>query len=208
MKLMNSGNRWRNGILSFALMLALILLLLSGCTGVRPAEPGAPEGSGSAEEAGLPESAAAPSESEAPEADSTGPEASGGTDRMIYAHVNGTVLRILAAENTSANAFLDLLKAGDVTIEMHDYGGFEKVGPLGTALPRNDEQITTEPGDVILYQGNQITIYYDVNSWSFTRLGKVRDLSQAELKEILGSGNITVTFSLSEETDRMGTFDL
>ena len=117
---------------------------------------------------------------------------------MFYAHVNGKILKILAAENSSADAFLDLLKSGDVTVEMHDYGSFEKVGPLGTTLPRNDEQITTEPGDVILYQGDQITIYYDVNNWSFSRLGKVQDLSQAEMKEILGSGNVTVTFSLSE----------
>jgi hypothetical protein len=117
---------------------------------------------------------------------------------MFYAHVNGKVLKILAAENSSADAFLDLLKSGDVTVETHDYGSFEKVGPLGTTLPRNDEQITTEPGDVILYQGDQITIYYDVNNWSFTRLGKVQDLSQAELKDILGSGNVTVTFSLFE----------
>lgn len=124
---------------------------------------------------------------------------------MFYANVNGSVLSIIAAENSSADAFLDLLKAGDLTIEMRDYGSFEKVGPLGTTLPRNDEQITTEPGDVILYQGDQITIYYDVNSWNFTRLGKVQDLSPAELKAILGAGNAAVTFSLNQETDAGGT---
>ena len=95
---------------------------------------------------------------------------SAATDKVFYAKVNGHVLPILAAENSSADAFLELLKSGDVTIDMHDYGSFEKVGPLGTPLPRNDEQITTAPGDVILYQGNQVTIYYDVNTWSFTRL--------------------------------------
>ena len=121
------------------------------------------------------------------------------TGRMFYAHVNDKVLKILAEENTSAEAFLELLKTGDLTVEMNDYGSFEKVGPLGTTLPRNDEQITTEPGDVILYQGEMITIYYDVNSWNFTRLGKVQELSQAELKEILGDGDVTVTFSLSEK---------
>lgn len=126
---------------------------------------------------------------------------------MIYAHVNGKALKILAAENSSADAFLDLLKAGDVTVDMHDYGSFEKVGSLGTSLPRNDEQITTEPGDVILYQGDQITIYYDVNSWSFTRLGKVQDLSQAELKEILGDGNVTITFSLRDEASSSQVFN-
>ncbi len=124
------------------------------------------------------------------------PESAEGEDGMIYAHVNGRVLTILPAENSSAAAFSELLKSGDVTVKMHDYGGFEKVGPLGTSLPRNDTQITTSPGDVILYQGNQITIYYDVNSWSFTRLGKVQGLTQAELKEALGSGDASVTFSL------------
>ena len=123
---------------------------------------------------------------------------------MFYAHVNSSVLPILAADNSSADAFLDLLKTGDVTIDMHDYGSFEKVGPLGTTLPRNDKQITTEPGDVILYQGNQVTIYYDVNSWSFTRLGKVQGLSQSELKEILGDGGPTITFSLNEVGTEIG----
>ncbi len=101
-------------------------------------------------------------------------------------------------DNSSAVAFYELLKKGPLTVDMHDYGSFEKVGPLGTTIPRNDTQITTEPGDVILYQGNQVTIYYDVNSWSFTRLGKVQGLSQAELKKVLGDGNVTVTFSLSK----------
>ncbi len=118
---------------------------------------------------------------------------------MFYAHVNGKVLEITAAENSSADAFLDLLKTGDVTVEMHDYGSFEKVGSLSAALPQNDERITTEPGDVILYQGDQITIYYGVNSWSFTRLGKVQGLTQAELKDILGDGDARVTFSLSDD---------
>ena len=117
--------------------------------------------------------------------------------KMIYAHVGEQVLEILPADNSSAEAFIDLLTEGDVTVDMHDYGNFEKVGPLGAELVRNDEDITTEPGDVILYQGNQITIYYDTNTWDFTRFGKVQGLSQEELKEILGEGDVSVTFSLS-----------
>ena len=198
MKLMNSGNLLSNRTRISALLLALMLLLLTGCSSTGPAETGALTESGSAEETTLPTVTEPASENEASEPYSTKSSLPEGTDRMFYAHVNGKVLKILAAENSSADAFLDLLKSGDVTVEMHDYGSFEKVGPLGTTLPRNDEQITTEPGDVILYQGDQITIYYDVNNWSFTRLGKVQDLSQAELKDILGSGNVTVTFSLSE----------
>lgn len=102
------------------------------------------------------------------------------------------------ADNSSAAAFYALLQKGPVKVEMHDYASFEKVGFLGTSLPRNDRQITTCSGDIILYQGNQITIYYDVNSWNFTQLGKIDAISQAELKKILGKGNITAVFSVNE----------
>ena len=101
-------------------------------------------------------------------------------------------------DNSSAVAFYELLEKGPVTIKMTDYGNFEKVGPLGTKLPRNDTQITTQAGDIILYQGNQITIYYDTNSWNFTRLGKVDGVTQAELKKILGKGDVTAVFSVME----------
>ena len=115
-------------------------------------------------------------------------------------------------DNSSATAFYELLKKGPVTIKMTDYGNFEKVGPLGTKLPRNDTQITTQAGDIILYQGNQITIYYDTNSWNFTRLGKVvstlrqssgtagstTTITQAELKKILGKGDVTAVFEILE----------
>ena len=100
------------------------------------------------------------------------------------------------ADNSSAMAFYELLEKGPVTIKMTDYGNFEKVGPLGTKLPRNDTQITTQAGDIILYQGNQITIYYDTNSWNFTRLGKVDGVTQAELKKILGKGDVTAVFNI------------
>ena len=100
------------------------------------------------------------------------------------------------SDNSSAMAFYELLEKGPVTIKMTDYGNFEKVGPLGTKLPRNDTQITTQAGDIILYQGNQITIYYDTNSWNFTRLGKVDGVTQTELKQILGKGDVTAVFEI------------
>ena len=99
------------------------------------------------------------------------------------------------ADNDSAREFQALLAQGPVTVEMEDYGGFEKVGPLGVTLTRSDRQITTEPGDVILYQGSQITIYYGVNSWNFTPLARIDD--PAGLKEKLGDGTVQVTFSLA-----------
>ena len=111
----------------------------------------------------------------------------------IYAHIGQNVLTIKMEDNSSAQAFVDLLQGGDLTIDMHDYGNFEKVGSIGTDLPRNDKRIRTKPGDVILYQGNQITIYYDVNEWNFTLLGRVQNT--AGLKEVLGNDKVTVRFS-------------
>lgn len=108
----------------------------------------------------------------------------------IFIAVNGPTLTATLADNSSAQALVELLREAPITIEMQDYGNFEKVGGLGATLPRNDEQITTQAGDLILYQGNQITIYYDTNSWNFTRLGKIDDITQSELKEILGAESV------------------
>jgi hypothetical protein len=100
------------------------------------------------------------------------------------------------ARNSSTEALKELLKAGPITIHMRDYGNMEKVGGLGKNLPTNDERITTEPGDLILYQGNAFVIYYAPNTWTFTRLGKINDITQEELKRALGEGDVTVTLEL------------
>ena len=117
---------------------------------------------------------------------------------VFYIEAGGTVFTAEFADNTSADALRELLAEGSLTIEMSDYGNFEKVGGIGESLPQNNESITTEPGDIILYQGSSITIYYDTNSWSFTRLGKIANVTRDELLDALGSGDVTVTFSLTD----------
>lgn len=166
----------------FCLLLAVLGLSACG-TGKAPAQP-SPSPS--------PESVLEPEPTnpqQSTEAESSGKEPA------LKITVGDYELLATFEENSSAEEFKQLLTEGPVTIEMEDYGGFEKVAPLGTTLTRNDEQITTEPGDVILYQGNQITIYYDTNSWSFTRLARIDD--PADLKEKLGDGSVQVTFSLA-----------
>ena len=111
-------------------------------------------------------------------------------------HVNDTTFTATLEENSSAEAFAEFLSQGDMTLDMHDYGSFEKVADLPRSFPRNDTQINTDAGDIILYQGNSITIYYDKNSWNFTRLGKIDNVNKKRLKQILGDGNATVTFSV------------
>ncbi|MEZ5103038.1 MAG: cyclophilin-like fold protein [Draconibacterium sp.] len=122
-------------------------------------------------------------------------------ETKIKLTVNGqTTLTAAMVDNSSAAAFIELLKKNSLTIEMRDYGNMEKVGSIGTTLPRNDEQITTSPGDIILYQGNALVIYYAPNSWNFTRLGKIDNITQDELKAVLGDGNVTVTLTLAGTT--------
>ena len=109
------------------------------------------------------------------------------------------VLAATLVENSSADALKEALSEGPITVNMRDYGNMEKVGSLGMDLPRNDEQITTEAGDIILYQGNALVIYYAPNSWNLTRLGKINHVTAEELREILGDGNVTITLSLPKE---------
>lgn len=109
--------------------------------------------------------------------------------------VNGHDLHLKLADNSSARALANLVAEDALQLTMEDYGGFEKVAPLPRRLPTNDERITTQPGDVILYQGDKLAIYYATNTWSFTRLGALVDLGENELREVLGGGSVTVTIS-------------
>jgi hypothetical protein len=120
----------------------------------------------------------------------TGNTPTGGTMKIT---VGNRELTATLAQNSSTEALKELLKSGPLTIHMRDYGNMEKVGGLGKNLPTNDERITTEPGDLILYQGNSLVIYYAPNTWTFTRLGKINDVTPEELKNALGEGNVTVT---------------
>jgi len=108
-----------------------------------------------------------------------------------------TTFTATLVDNSSTKALKELLAKGDISINMWDYANMEKVGSLGTSLPRNDEQITTSFGDLILYQGNQFVIYYAPNTYSLTRLGKIDNTSREELLAVLGSGDVTVTLSIN-----------
>ena len=118
-------------------------------------------------------------------------------DKLLIT-INGKTLTADFADNSSAKALADVLAKSSITYQADDYGNFEKVGDLGQSFPKNDENITTEPGDIILYQGHNLCIYYAQNTWSFTRIAKIKGVSKDELKEFLGEGEITVTLSVEK----------
>ena len=99
-------------------------------------------------------------------------------------------------DNDAVRELMEMMQAGPVTINMSDYSGFEKVGPLGKSLTTSNSQTTTVAGDIVLYNGNNIVMFYGSNSWSYTRIGKIDDLS--DWTAALGSGDITAIFTLAE----------
>ena len=113
-------------------------------------------------------------------------------DTMVLA-INGEKVSVEWEDNESVEALMDLVSKEPLSIQMSMYGGFEQVGSIGTSLPRNDVQITTESGDIVLYSGNQIVVFYGSNSWSYTRLGRITDKNVEELAEILGNEDVTIT---------------
>ncbi|MDE7394926.1 MAG: hypothetical protein K2M95_02250 [Clostridiales bacterium] len=119
-------------------------------------------------------------------------------DTKLIFTIGETRLTASLADNAATKALIEKVKQNPVTIDMHDYGGWEKVGDFGFDLPTSNKQITAQPCEFVLYQGNQLVIFYGSNSWSYTRLGKFDNITQDELKEILGSGNVTVTISIDE----------
>lgn len=115
--------------------------------------------------------------------------------------MSGKTLPVKIEDNAATRALVEALQEAPITYEARDYGGFEKVGPLGRTLPSSDRQITTRAGDVILYDGDQIVLFYGSNSWSYTRLGSMQYGSTEELRSFLkaGQGNISVTLSFEEK---------
>lgn len=111
---------------------------------------------------------------------------------------NKTDLKATLYDNSSARTLFELLKKGEITINMQDYSNFEKVGDLPISLPRNDVPTNTDAGDLILYLGKRFVIYYDKNNWNFTPLGKIDKITKSELKTILGSGDVTAVLSVSK----------
>lgn len=98
--------------------------------------------------------------------------------------------------NAAVQELIEMMRQAPVSIEMSDYSGFEKVGSLGRSLTTDNRQTITDAGDVVLYNGNQIVMFYGSNSWSYTRIGHIDDLTG--WKDALGNGSITAVFTVTE----------
>ena len=165
------------------ILILLAFLHLFCCTGCgrAPAQPEATQEAASAEEEA------------APAADALEGETT--MEKSLRLLINETEVPVGWEENESVEALARLAAAEPLTVQMSMYGGFEQVGSLGSSLPRNDVQTVTQAGDIVLYAGNQIVMFYGSNSWAYTRLGRITDVSAEELTNLLANGDVVITLS-------------
>ncbi len=121
------------------------------------------------------------------------------TTMKINITIGDKTMSATLENNSSSKALYDALQQSAIVYEAHDYGDFEKVGDLGQTFPKNDKNITTQPGDIILYQGNNLCLYYGENTWNFTKIGTIDNATQQSVKDFVKAGNGNVIVKLSVE---------
>ena len=117
-------------------------------------------------------------------------------EKALKMTIGSTPISVKWEDNESVNVLKELCRDQTLTISMSVYGGFEQVGAIGTDLPHNDVQTTTSSGDIVLYSGNQLVVFYGSNSWAYTRLGHITDKASQEMTELLSDGDVTITLSV------------
>ena len=149
----------------------------------------------------LPEETVAPPETEAPRQEQPQEEQSQVEEQPQEEHtlqmtIGNTPVSVAWEDNDAVDALTELCRSGTLTIVMSMYGGFEQVGSIGASLPTNDVQTTTTPGDIVLYSGDQMVVFYGSNSWAYTRLGHITDKTPQELTQLLSNGDTEITLEL------------
>lgn len=112
--------------------------------------------------------------------------------------IGETPVEVTWEDNEAVRSLKAFVEEGTVTIRTSMYGGFEQVGPIGRTLPSKDERVSTEPGDLVLYQSSQLVVFYGTNTWEYTRLGKIIDRTPEQLEELLGQGGVVITLYMEQ----------
>ena len=191
---MNSEKRWLKNRVFFGIVILIFMVFMLCSCGNNDAAQDEAEPAGTAEEVTETEDVATETEEEATEDTEEAEE----SEEMMRFYINDTELEVTWEDNDSVRALKGIASEGPITIGMSMYGGFEQVGPIGQDLPRNDRQTTTGAGDIVLYSGNQIVVFYGSNSWSYTRLGHIEGKTPEELTDMLGTADVTLTMDIAE----------
>lgn len=184
-----------------ALLLALILSVPLACA--KPAQPSVPTATEQpaptqfAEQSAAPTATAAEAVKEEPQTPQ--PTEEPAMKEVLQLYIDGTPVTVAWEDNTSVDALKELAAFAPLVIRMSMYGGFEQVGPIGSRLPRDDVDTRTQAGDIVLYSGNQIVVFYGTNSWAYTRLGHITDHDAAGMAELLSHGDVTLTLQIEQQ---------
>ena len=213
----------RKGIMSIVTLCLVICMLFAGCSAANEKDASGDQAAVQSAETGQEDTGEAEAESvvsepeEAEETEGNAPQAeedgetkaeSEGTEtesevseseeseKMLQMTIGETLVDVEWEDNGSVEALKALCQESPLTIRMSMYGGFEQVGSIGQSLPRDDSRTTTQAGDIVLYSGDQIVVFYGSNSWAYTRLGHITDKSAQEMAELLGNGDVTITIEM------------
>ena len=189
------NNIWDKSMKRFLALTAAVALLLSMTSCSNTEVPASESTSVITTESTTTASALLETTTEVSASDTAAQTESSETESEMVLKINDQVIQVEWEDNESVKALKKLASNGTITIEMSMYGGFEQVGPIGTELPRNDEQTTTSPGDIVLYSGDQIVVFYGSKSWAYTRLGKIQNMSEEDLTALLGASYVTLTIN-------------
>ena len=170
----------RKGIMGILSLCMVMCMLSAGCGAANAKDASSDQAAVQSAETGQEDTGEAKTERE--EAES-----------MLQMTIGETLVDVEWEDNGSVEALKELCQEGPLTIRMSMYGGFEQVGSIGQSLPRDDTQTTTQAGDIVLYSGDQIVVFYGSNSWAYTRLGHVTDKSDEEMAQLLGNGDVVIT---------------
>lgn len=175
-----------------AIALAALMVVLVGCTGVS-----GKSASTASSSAGPASSTTIPASTSSSGSARTSGDDSAAQSSVLVIKAGGKSLRATFADTVSAKALKELLEGGSVTLQMDDYGDFEKIGEMPMSQMANDEEMTVGPGDIVLYETNKISIIYGTNKWSYTRIGKIEGATRESILSVLGTGPVEVTLSLA-----------
>ncbi len=168
-------------------LISVLMLVMSACGSDQTEEQNEQDNDAKATE----------TETSASEVSSTGAETettdTEKTDMKMKLFIDDQEVSVEWENNEAVSALAVQVKAQPLTIDMSMYDDFEQVGDLGTRLPAEDVQMETEPGDIMLYAGDKIVVFYGTNSWAYTPLGKIKDKTEEELAELLGQHDVTIT---------------
>ena len=119
-------------------------------------------------------------------------------EKAMVLYINDEKVNVSWEDNSSVDALKELVSAGPLSIDMSMYGGFEQVGSIGQSLPREDKLTTTSSGDIVLYSGDKMVVFYGSNSWSYTKLGHIIDKDDSEIESLLSNGDVTITLKTDD----------